>query len=328
MKVLITDYPWPDTNIEAAICKAAGHELVAGPSAVSAAAEIEALVAEHQPQAIMCCWAPVSAKALQTPNDLRVVARLGVGLDNIAIDVATARGAWVTNVPDYSVEEVSDHVIALLLAHWRGIVHFNAEVKSGRWEPATAKLTRTRDMTVGIVGYGRIGSLTARKLATGFDTRVLVTSPSLMRDRRLGQEIAPGRFVATLDQIAEQADAIALHLPLTNESKHLVDDAFLRRCRRKPLLINVSRGALVHNAALIRALDGGRLSGAALDVVDGEPTPPAELVSRSDVIMTPHIAFSSAASLAELRTRCTDDVVRVLRGERPLHPCNSPATAR
>ena len=325
MKVLLTDFPWPDTTIEHSICATAGHELIAGPSAVSSAANIEALVAEHQPHAIMCCWAPVTATAIEVPPDLRVVARLGVGLDNIAVDAATARGAWVTNVPDYGVEEVSDHVIALLLAHWRGIVHFDAEVKAGRWEPATARLTRTRDMTIGTIGYGRIGSLTARKLATGFRTRVLVNSPSLLREQRVGDEVAPGQFVATIEQIQTQADVITLHLPLTSDSKHMVDDAFLRSCRRKPLLINVSRGGLVDNDALVRALEAGLLSGAALDVVEGEPVPPAALTSRSDVIFTPHIAFSSAASLIELRTRCTEDVMRILRGERPVHPCNLPA---
>jgi D-3-phosphoglycerate dehydrogenase len=272
----------------------------------------------------MCCWATVSDKAIELPPDLRVVARLGVGLDNIAIRAATARGAWVTNVPDYCVEEVSDHVIAMLLAHWRGIAHFDREAKHARWEPASARLTRTRNMTVGVVGYGRIGAMTARKLSQGFGARVLATSPRLLATRRPGDEVAPGVVVATLDDIRRNADAIVLHLPLNATSRHLVDDAFLQGCLRKPLLVNVSRGGLVDNAALIRALDGGVLSGAALDVVEGEPQPPQAVIGRADIVVTPHVAFSSAASLEELRRRCTEDVVRILRGERPLHPCNVP----
>lgn len=327
MKVFITDHPWPDTEIERSICAAAGHELIAGPVAALPQADIERLVATHAPHAIMCCWAPVSAKAIELPPDLRVVARLGVGLDNIAIPVATARGAWVTNVPDYCVEEVSDHVIAMLLAHWRGIAHFDREAKQACWEPASARLTRTRNMTIGVVGYGRIGSMTARKLSQGFGTRVLATSPSLLATREVGAEVAPGVSVATLEDIQRHADAIVLHLPLNATSKHLIDDAFLQGCMRKPLLVNVSRGGLVDNAALIRALDGGRLSGAALDVVEGEPTPPQAVIGRSDVVVTPHVAFSSAASLEELRRRCTEDVVRILRGERPLHPCNAPSAS-
>jgi D-3-phosphoglycerate dehydrogenase len=328
MKVLITDHPWPDLAIEQSICAQNGHELIAGPIEPLPQPAIEALIAAHRPHAIMCCWAPVSSTAIQSPPDLRVVARLGVGLDNIAIPAATARGAWVTNVPDYCVEEVSDHVIAMLLSHWRGVTRFDRESKLGRWDPASARLLRTRNMTVGVIGYGRIGAMTARKLSAGFGTRVLTTSPTLAREHRPGAEIAPQVFVASLEQIQTQADAIALHLPLTATTKQLVNDAFLKRCRRKPFLINVSRGGLVDNDALIRALDAGLLNGAALDVVDGEPAPPLAVIGRADVIVTPHIAFSSDASLEELRRRSSADVMRVLRGEKPLHPCNTPAHLR
>jgi len=328
VKVLITDHPWPDVAIERAICERNGHELVAGPIEALPGSAIEALVAQHRPHAIMCCWAAVSAAAIQTPPDLRVVARLGVGLDNIAIPAATARGAWVTNVPDYCVEEVSDHVVAMLLSHWRGVTAFDRESKLGRWDPASARLVRTRNMTVGIIGYGRIGSATARKLSQGFGTRVLVNSPSLLREHRVGTEIASGISVASIEQIQQEADAIALHLPLTAATHHLVNDAFLAACRRKPILINVSRGGLIDSEALVRALDRGLLKAAALDVVEGEPTPPAAVVTRPDVIVTPHIAFSSDASLEELRQRCTEDVMRILRGEAPLHPCNAPARIR
>jgi D-3-phosphoglycerate dehydrogenase / 2-oxoglutarate reductase len=327
VKILITDHPWPDVEIEASICEAAGHELIAGPIEALPQSQIDELVAHHQPHAIMCCWAPVSTVAIESPPDLRIVARLGVGLDNIAIAAATARGAWVTNVPDYSIEEVSDHAIAMLLAHWRGIVHFDREAKRGRWEPASARLTRTRNTTVGVIGYGRIGAATARKLSQGFGVRVLATSPSLLRTHALGDEIAPRVFVASLEQIQQQADAITLHLPLTAESKYLIDDDFLNACRRTPVLVNVSRGGLVDTEALIRALDKALVSGAALDVIEGEPSPPREIIDRRDVIVTPHVAFSSAASLEELRRRCTEEVVRVLRGERPMHACNEPRHA-
>jgi D-3-phosphoglycerate dehydrogenase len=325
MKILLTDHPWPDVEIEREICERAGHKLIAGPIEVQPREAIDAFVAEHQPNAIMCCWAPVSETAINSPSDLRVVARLGVGLDNIAIPAATARGAWVTNVPDYCVEEVSDHVIAMLLAHWRGVVDFDRRVKQGEWNPASARLIRTRNMTVGIIGFGRIGRMTARKLALGFGARVLVTSPSVMQEHVVGTEIEPGVIAATVPLIQSEADAIVLHLPLTAANQRMIDDEFIAACKRKPLLINVSRGGLIDNDALVRGLEQGRLGGAALDVVDGEPTPPRLLVDRGDVIVTPHIAFTSDASLAELRRRCTEDVVRVLRGQMPLHPCNEPA---
>ncbi len=323
-KVVLTDHPWLDVAIEQSIFDAAGVELIAGPIEASAAPVIEATVAQHRPQAIMCCWAPVSERAIESARDLKIVSRMGVGLDNIAVAAASERGAWVTNVPDYCVEEVSDHAVAMILNHWRGIHAFDREAKLGHWNPASANLKRTRNMIVGVIGYGRIGQATARKFAQGFGTKVLAYSPSLLRAHRDGQEIAPGIAAATVATLQVQADAIVLNMPLTPDSKHLVNDAFLRGLKRKPLIVNVSRGGLVDNTALLNALDIGLVGGAALDVIEGEPSPPKEVMNRKDVVVTPHIAFSSDASLAELRRRCSEEVVRVLRGEPPLHPCNKP----
>jgi D-3-phosphoglycerate dehydrogenase len=323
-KVVLTDHPWPDVNIERGVLESAGLELLAGPIEARDTTAIEAEVARHQPQAIMCCWAPVSQRAVESCGDLRIVSRLGVGLDNISVAAATARGAWVTNVPDYCVEEVSDHAIAMLLNYWRGITAFDRESKLGRWDPASANLKRVREMTVGIIGFGRIGQTTARKLAQGFGVQVLAYSPSLLTKQCDGDELALRIHASSIETIQARADAIVLHLPLTAASRAMIDVAFVSKLKRKPLLVNVSRGGLVDNDALLRALDVGLLGGAALDVVDGEPAPPATVTSRRDIIVTPHIAFSSDASLAELRRRCSEEVVRVLRGERPQHPCNRP----
>jgi len=323
-RVVLTDHPWPGVEVETKVLEAAGFDLVAGPEDTPTAAEVEALVGANDPLAIMTCWAQVSTRAVEMPRDLRVVGRMGVGLDNIAVPAVTARGAWVVNVPDYCVEEVSDHVVAMLLDAWRGITKFDLEVKRGRWQPATARLKRVANMTIGIIGYGRIGGATARKLARGFGCRVLVMSRRLLSEPGVDRELEKGVRVATVATIQRECDAIVLNAPLTEETRYLVNDAFLAACARKPLIVNVSRGAMIDNAALVRALNSGQISGAALDVVEGEPTPPREVVDRPDVIVTPHIAFSSDASLLELRQRISEDIVRVLRGEAPRHPCNDP----
>ena len=324
-KVLLTDHPWPDVDIERGILAAAGYEFIAGPIETPDAAYVEALVAEHDPIAIMTCWAQVSAAAIGRPSQLKIVGRMGVGLDNIDLPAATRRGAWVTNVPDYCVEEVSDHAVAMLLALWRGINRMDRGVKAGSWNPAAAKLARIATRTIGIVGYGNIGRATARKLSRGFGCRVLVNSPSLLKRHASGHELSPQVFVADVATLQREADAIVLHTPLTAQTRRFADDAFLARLERKPLLINVSRGGLVDNDALVRALDTGLVSGAGLDVVEGEPSPPLSITQRGDVIVTPHVAFSSDASLLELRQRSAAEVVRVLRGEVPLHPCNAPS---
>lgn len=315
--VVQTDYAWPDNEVERAVIEGAGHTLVVGPPEASPAEVVERLVAEHDPVAIMACWAEISAEAIAKPSDLKIVQRYGVGLDNIAVEAATARGAWVANVPDYCVEEVSDHTIALVMAWLRGVVLFDREVKLGRWDPSVAKLRRAANLTAGILGLGRIGRASARKLA-GLGYTVLA------HDIAPPDDPGPARMVDR-DTLLAESDIIVVHLPLTSATEHYVDAQFLARMRPGSLLVNVSRGPVVDTAALVLALDQGPLGAAALDVVEGEPSPPAEIVGRPDVLATPHIAFSSDASLEELRRRGAEEVVRVLAGERPHYPCNAPA---
>jgi D-3-phosphoglycerate dehydrogenase / 2-oxoglutarate reductase len=314
--VLITDYAWPDLDVEAEIFERAGLRLVAGPAKPASAEAITALASEHQPAAILTNWAPVSAAAIAASRPLRIVTRLGVGLDNIAVEEATRRGIWVTNVPDYCVEEVSDHAVAMLLAWARGLMHFDREVKAGRWEPASANLRRVRDLTCGIIGLGRTGRRTAEKLR-GFGVRLL------------GHARHPGSVdgveITSLEELLSRSDAVIIHLPLTAATRHLLDRGRLALMKRGAFLINVSRGAVVDAMALVDALQSGGLSGAALDVLENEPNVPRGLL-RPEVILTPHIAFSSDASLRDLRRKASEEVVRVLRGETPEQARNDPWT--
>jgi D-3-phosphoglycerate dehydrogenase len=315
--VLITDYAWPDTEIEREVIEGAGFRLVAGPAEPAPAAEIEALVVQHQPVGILTNWAMVSAKAIGSSPDLKIVARLGVGLDNIAVEEATRRGMWVTNVPDYCFEEVADHSVGMLLSFTRGIMHFDREIRAGRWQPATARLRRLKTMTVGIVGFGRIGCSTAQKLK-GFGAHVLAYTRSPTKEEHVDQFLP-------LDDLLRQSDAVIVHIPLTPETKHLINRQRLALMKKGAVLINVSRGAVIDTQALIESLQSGHLGGAALDVLENEPNVPAPLLALPNVLLTPHIAFTSDASLRELRQWASEDVVRVLRGERPKEARNKPA---
>ncbi|HTX05371.1 MAG TPA: C-terminal binding protein [Steroidobacteraceae bacterium] len=314
--VLLTDYAWPDVAIEAGIIEGAGLHLVTGPAKPASAEAITRLASEHQPVAIMTNWATVSADAIAASSRLRIVTRLGVGLDNIAVDEATRRGIWVTNVPDYCLEEVSDHAVAMLLAWARGLTHFDREVKAGRWEPASARLHRVRDLTCGLIGLGRTGRRTAEKLR-GLGMR-------LLGNARHADAVIDGVEMATLQELLRRSDAVIVHLPLTPATRHLIDRERIALMKAGAFLINVSRGAVLDTAALVDALESGRLSGAALDVLENEPRIPPGLL-RSNVILTPHIAFSSTASLRELRRKASEEVVRVLRGEPPEQARNEPA---
>jgi D-3-phosphoglycerate dehydrogenase len=265
----------------------------------------------------MTCWAEVSAAAIAASPALKIVARLGVGLDNIAVQAASARGIWVTNVPDYCVEEVSDHALGFVLAWARGLVHFDREVRAGRWNPASARLRRVRDLTCGIVGFGRIGRMTARKLAA-FGCRLLAADPVA------GDDIV-GVTRVDLASLLAQSDVVIIHAPLLPATQHLINAARIALMRKGALLVNVSRGAVVDTDAVIDALQRGQLSAVAFDVLESEPRVPAALLDHPGVMLTPHIAFSSGASLAELRRRAAEEVVRVLQGDSPLEARNAPA---
>jgi D-3-phosphoglycerate dehydrogenase len=317
--VLLTDRAWPDDSIEREVVEAAGLSLVSGPPDASPAETVEHLVAEHQPAAIMTCWAAVSAEAIAASPALRLVARMGVGLDNIAVDAATERGVLVTNVPDYCVEEVSDHAVGLVLAWTRGLVRGDREVRAGRWDPAGARQRRLAALTCGVVGYGRIGRLTARKLA-GLGARVITSDPFPPRDTH-------GIPVVPLDELLRSSDAVIVHAPLTPATHHLIGPRELSLMPRGALIVNVSRGGLVDTAALIEALRDGRLGAAGLDVLESEPEVPRELLEHPEVVITPHIAFSSDLAVKQLRRSAAEEVVRVLSGQPPLHPCNRPAAA-
>jgi D-3-phosphoglycerate dehydrogenase len=314
MTVLLTDRAWPDDQVERAVIEDAGYALVSGPADPATADTIEVLAARHQPDAILTCWAPVTADCIAASPRLQVVARMGVGLDNIAVAAATERGVLVTNVPDYCVEEVSDHAVAMVLAWTRGLLIADRDVHAGRWNPAGARLRRLSALTCGVVGFGRIGRLTARKLL-GLGASVLASDP---------HAISGDVPVVAMGELLAASDVVILHAPLTAGTHHLIGSRELALMPQGSLLVNVSRGGLVDTNAVIASLNAGHLAGAALDVLETEPVVPAELLDHPGVLITPHIAFSSDVSVVQLRRSAAEEVVRVLRGETPRYPCNSP----
>jgi D-3-phosphoglycerate dehydrogenase len=305
---VITDHPWPGTEVEAKICAAAGYQLVDA-SRGDDPPDLRALAAGAV--GILTNWSPVTAALIEACPELRAVARLGVGVDNIDLAAAAAHGVVVTRVPDYCVEEVSDHAVAMVLAWARGLTFFDKEMRAGRFDPGARDLHRVRDLVVGIWGAGRNGMATARKLAA-FGCTVLV-------DDRHPDRAGPYRAVP-LDELLSQSNVVSVHLPLTDETRGIVGAAALARMQPGSLLVNTGRGHLVDVDALAAALDSGRPGAAALDVLPDEPYVPPSLAAREGVLLTPHVAFASVESVAEVRRRATQDLVRVLRGEAPLDP--------
>ncbi len=309
-KVLLTDYAWPDVQIERQVLEQARLELVVAPAQDE---DTLARLAEDV-AGILTCWAPVTARVIEAARACRIIARLGIGLDNIDLEAAARRGMVVTNVPDYCVDEVAEHTLALLLGLLRGVPHFHAAAKAGSYERECPwPLRRVRGLSLGVVGLGQIGTRVAQ-LAAGLGMTVLGTS----RSRKSLPEVVTW---CPLDELLARADVVSLHVPLTDQTRELLDRRRLFSMKRGSYLINTARGQLVDHQALSDALRQGHLAGAALDVQEVEPPrleePPYCL---PQVIVTPHVAFASDQSVSQLRRRACEEVVRVLSGQAPRHP--------
>ena len=224
----------------------------------------------------------------------------------------------VTKVPDYCIDEVSDHTMALLLALARKIPLANAQVHAGLWEmQAVVPLHRLRGSVLGLAGFGRIPQLVVPK-AKAFGLRVVAYDPFVQQDVFTHAGVESVDFA----QLLEMADYISIHTPLIPETKNLFNADAFRRMKPTAYLINTARGPIVDEAALAQALDAGQLAGAALDVMVLEPPPPSPLFGRDNVIVTPHVSFYSEESLIELQTKAAEEVVAVLSGQAPRNPVN------
>ncbi len=314
-RALYTDYPWADIDLEKSILAEADCELVTPP------AEDEETLAglAVDVNAILTCWAQVTAKVIDAAVDCRHIARTGIGLDNIDVRRATERGMIVTNVPDYCIPEVVDHTLALMFALARKIHVYHQSAQAGEYDRlAGLPLERMEDQTVGVVGTGQIGSVVARKCAA-LGMRVLVNNRS--RQSPANTQWRP------LDELLAESDYVLLLCPLTDDTANLIGPRQFAQMKPSAFLINTSRGGLVDHAALAAALEAGEIAGAGLDVQVPEP-PDMNTAPYDDprVIVTPHAAFYSTRATHELRSRVAHQVADFLLGRTPEHIVDSEAT--
>jgi D-3-phosphoglycerate dehydrogenase / 2-oxoglutarate reductase len=320
--VLVTDHTWPDIELERSILRAGDLHVVDAPAPDERT--LSSLASDAV--AIMTCFAQVTPAVIDSATKLKVVARYGVGVDNIAVDVASARHIPVTYVPDYCVAEVAEHALALLLALARGVVRYHRSVSSGGWDlGVAAPLHRIDGQTLGVVGCGRIGSRLAQS-ARGLGLRVLGYDPD---SRVAGAAAAAGIELVQLDQLLARSDFVSLHVPLTPATQQLVDQAFLHKMKPTAFLINTARGGLVDTSVLARALRERWIAGAALDVQPQEPPDVDDVLRGMDnVVLTPHVSFYSEESLEALRRRTAQSVIDVVAGRQPEHVYNRAALAQ
>lgn len=266
-------------------------------------------------QALVTQWAHLTAEVFDDLPACRFVGRLGIGYDMIAVDAATERGIAVANTPDYCVEEVVAHTLALVLASIRHVPALDRAVRAHSWsvlETAPAA-ERPSLMKLAVIGYGRIGSRVAECLATiGFE--ILVHDP-FMPPARIE---AGGHRPVPMEEALAEADVLTLHLPLTEATHHFLDQAAIAQLKPGGYVVNTCRGALIDETALAAALVSGHLGAAALDVFETEPlAADSPLREAPNLLLTPHAAWYSPASMAELPVRTARQVVDFLEG-RPV----------
>lgn len=314
--VLLTDRPFGDDRVERELLAAAGLELVRAPATDEAT--LAALARDCV--GILACYAPVTARVIEAAaaNGARIVARYGIGVDNVDVAAATRLGVHVANVPDYCLDEVADHALALLLAGVRGVAAAAQDVRDGRWAVPDGGVHRLRGRRLAVIGLGAIGRrVVARALPFGFEV--------VGCDPWAADVPAEVERAATVEEAIAEADAVTLHVPLTPDTEGLIGARAIAAMRRSPWIVNTSRGGLVDLDAALAALDDGRLAGLALDVTAPEPLPADHPLRRHPrAIITPHMAFYSEEALRELQTRAVEEVVRSVRGEPPRCPVNAP----
>jgi D-3-phosphoglycerate dehydrogenase / 2-oxoglutarate reductase len=318
--VVITDRTWPTIDIERAVLEGVGARVVEPRSND----EDELIELARDAEAILTCFAPVRARAIESAPRLRVVGRFGIGVDNIDVEAATQRGIPVTNVPVYCLDEVAEHVIALMLSLRRRTLAFDRAVREGNWSLQTGMpMHRLRGQTLGILGYGRIGAAVASR-GRALGMHVIAHDPTLR----------PGDLVDAVEAVglaalAARSDVLTLHAPLVEATRGIIDAAFLAQMKPHAVLINAARGPLVDQDALAAALlhaDG--IAGAGLDVFEPEPLPADHpLLSAPNVVLTPHVAFYSEESIDDLRRKAAEAVAAILDGRSAPAVVNAQALA-
>jgi D-3-phosphoglycerate dehydrogenase / 2-oxoglutarate reductase len=305
MRILISDQNFGDgARVERELAEQGGWELVVADCRTEE--DVAEALGRHRPDALLVQFAPVGARALSDANGLAAIVRYGVGVDNIAVDVAQARGIAVGRVPDYCIEEVAEHTIALLLAVERRVVELAVQTRAGGWDWHAAKPTRrVGDLRLGLVGFGQIARAVALR-ASAFGMRLAAHDPAV-EPHEMGEQ---GVEALAFEDLLARSDVLSLHVPLTEETRGLIGRAQLELLPEGAIVLNAARGGLVDEVALAGALASGRLRGAGVDVLEEEPPPTTHpLRTAPGAVVTPHTAWYSETAVAELRRKAVETAI-------------------
>ncbi|MCS4247546.1 C-terminal binding protein [Pseudomonas sp. BIGb0164] len=308
-KLVVTDQAFGNTRHEQAAAALVGAQF----SEHQCRSEDETLEAVRGAHAVINNFAPMTHRVMAAMAPGAVVVRYGVGVDNVDLAAAKELGIRVCNVPDYGVEEVADHAAAMTLALARKLDHYGTGIRNGEWKIAQMVdgVRSLRDTTVGLIGLGRIARAFASRM-TAFGCTIVGYDPYVTNQQARESGIEP----MSRAEVIACANVLSLHVPLTPETRHVIDADAIARMPRGAILINCSRGGLIDETALAQALVSGQLSGAGLDVFEKEPLPAdSPLRSAPHLLVSPHAAFFSDASVDALQRLASEEALRGLRGE-------------
>lgn len=316
LDVVVVGANFPDLRREQEILASIGARVVDA----STLRDDEALARCRHAAAILTDYFSWNEEAIDQLAECRVICQYGVGLDQIDLSAASSAGIVVTHTPDYCIDEVAEHALALLLAVARSVARYDRCVRRGRWDFNDGSPMRIAGKTLGLIGFGRVGrGVASRARALGLS--IVATDP--YQD---GQSIREaGAEPVSFAELLAQADFVSIHVPLTDRTRRILGRDELAAMKRGAILVNTARGALVDQPALAEALANGHVAGAGLDVFDQEPPAAGEpLIGFENVVVTPHAAFLSAESLEAVQRDAALEVRRVLVGEGALYAANAP----
>lgn len=317
-KVYISDFDYGDNLIEKEILEPIGAEVIGlqcktGQGLAELAGDADAIIQQY---------AKIMRPTIEQLKNCKIIARYGIGVDILDVEACYEHGMVVTNVPDYCIDEVADHAISFSFMLMRSIPKYNSMIHKGsyRWQDWNAPIPRYRGAKFGILGFGRIAQNMARKLHV-FGFEVLAYDPFVSESYMNSNGVKK----ASLEEIAQQSDVIAVLTPYNSSTHHIVDEQFLSMVKKEAYLVGVSRGKCIDNKALYDALSTGKLAGAALDDPEEEPmkienwSPEMnKLFTLDNCFFTPHTAYVSKQSLQECRRVAANNVKSVLLGEKPF----------
>ena len=314
-KVVAVDSVRMVPTVEREILAEAGAELVTA----DCHGEEDLIRATRDAHALLVSLSQITRRVMATWSRVRVIARYGIGVDTVDLKAATDHGILVTNVPDFCYDEVSDTAMSLILAVTRKVVRMHSLVSRGVYNRKLAMpVYKARGQTLGLLAFGRIARAVARKAAP-FGFRVLAHDPYVQPESLAGQPVE----LVGLEELLARSDVLSIHAPLTPETRHIVGESQLRLMKPTAYLVNTSRGPVVDQKALTRALQEGWIAGAGLDVLEKEPPDPEDpILGLDNVVLTPHYASYTEESYVEVREKAARQVVQGLRGEVPTYLVN------